>query len=67
MRRICYFDELMKVYINIKNYSDLHPHQTLNKRIELMKREWKHNAIHHFSFGERFDEKMLKVYFFGCQ
>ena len=51
----------------MKNDSHLHVHQTLNKRIWLMKREGKHNAIHHFSFGERFDEKMLKVYFFGCQ
>ena len=30
-----------------------------------MKRERQHNAIHHFSFGERFDEKMLRVHFFG--
>ena len=27
----------MKAYINIKNDSDLHSHQTLNKRIGLMK------------------------------
>ena len=52
----------MKSYINLKNYSYLHAHQTLNKRIWLMKREGKHNAIHHFSFGERFDEKMLRVH-----
>lgn len=57
----------MKVYINIKNNSSLHPHQKLNKRIGLMKRERQHNAIHHFSFGERFDEKMLRVHFFGGQ
>lgn len=57
----------MKAYINIKNDSDLHSHQTLNKRIWLMKREGKPNAIHHFSFGERFDEKMLRVHPFGGQ
>ncbi len=28
-----------------------------------MKREGKHNAIHHFSFGERFDETLMKYYF----
>ncbi|WP_277233485.1 hypothetical protein [Phocaeicola salanitronis] len=58
---------MMKAYINIKNDSHLHAHQTLNKRIGLMKRERQHNAIHHFSFGERFDEKMLRVHFFGGQ
>ena len=57
----------MKAYINIKNNSGLHPHQTLNKRIWLMKRERKHNAIHHFSFGERFDETLMKVYCNVCQ
>lgn len=57
----------MKAYINIKNDSNLHSHQTLNKRIWLMKRERQHNAIHHFSFGERFDEKMLSVHFFDGQ
>ena len=52
----------MKVYINIKNNSNLHAHQTLNKRIWLMKREGKHSPTHHFSFGERFDETLMKVY-----
>lgn len=32
-----------------------------------MKREGKHNTIHHFSFGERFDEKMLRAHPFGGQ
>jgi len=32
-----------------------------------MKREGKYKAIHHFSFGERFDEKMLRIHPFGCQ
>lgn len=32
-----------------------------------MKREGKHNAIHHFSFGKWFDENMLKVHPSGCQ
>ena len=27
-----------------------------------MKRERQHNAIHHFSFGERFDETLMKGY-----
>ena len=53
----------MKVSINIKNNSDLHTHQTLNKSIWLMKRERQHNAIHHFSFGEPFDETLIKGYY----
>lgn len=57
-----YFDELMKVYINIKNIKCLHPHQILNKRIGLMKRERKYNTAHRLSFGERFDEKSLNAY-----
>ena len=57
----------MKVYINIKNNSNLHPHQTLNKRIWLMKRENKHSPTHHFSFGERFDETLMKCYSNGNQ
>ena len=28
-----------------------------------MKRERQHNTIHHFSFGERFDETLMKYYF----
>ena len=58
----CYFDEMMKACINIKNNSGLHPHQTLNKRMWLMKREKGHSFTHRFSFGERFDERMLSVY-----
>ena len=54
---------MMKAYINIKNDSGLHPHQTLNKRIGLMKRENRRSPTHHFSFGERFDETMMKCYF----
>ena len=57
----------MKAYINIKNNSNLHTHQTLNKRIWLMKRERQPNAIHHFSFSERFDETLMKWYFISCQ
>lgn len=56
----------MKVYINIKNNSNLRPHQILNKRIGLMKKERKHNAAHRLSFGERFDEKILKIYCIDC-
>ena len=52
----------MKAYINIKNDRGLHLHQILNKRIWLMKREDKHSPTHHFSFGERFDETLMKVY-----
>ncbi|HJE38299.1 MAG TPA: hypothetical protein K8V47_00835 [Candidatus Amulumruptor caecigallinarius] len=58
---------MMKAYINIKNNSGLHLHQTLNKRIGLMKRESRCNATHHFSFGEPFDETMMKGYFNGSQ
>ena len=54
---------MMKAYINIKNNSNLHTHQTLNKSIWLMKRESGRSPIHHFSFGERFDETMMKCYF----
>ena len=57
----------MKAYINVKNNSNLHTHQTLNKRIGLMKRENRRSPTHHFSFGERFDEKMLRVHLFGGQ
>lgn len=57
----------MKAYINIKNDSDLHSHQTLNKRIGLMKRERQHNAAHRFSFGKRFDETLMKLYFISYQ
>lgn len=53
----------MKAYINIKNNSNLHTHQTLNKSIWLMKRVSGRNITHHFSFGERFDETMMKCYF----
>ena len=56
----------MKAYINIKNDSDLHSHQTLNKRIGLMKRERQHNAAHRFSFGKRFDETLMKGYCISC-
>ena len=54
---------MMKAYINIKNNSNLHTHQTLNKRIGLMKRESKCSPTHHFSFSEPFDETMMKVYY----
>ena len=57
----------MKVSINIKNDSGLHSHQTLNKRIWLMKRENGRSPIHHFSFGERFDETLMKGYCISCQ
>ena len=57
----------MKSYINIKNNSDLHAHQTLNKSIWLMKRENGYNLTHHFPFGERFDETLMKGYSISCQ
>lgn len=57
----------MKAYINVKNNSNLHTHQTLNKRIRLMKRESGRSPIHHFSFGERFDETLMKGYSISCQ
>ena len=58
---------MMKAYINIKNNRGLHLHQTLNKRIWLMKKEGRHNSTHHFSFGERFDETLMKGYCNVCQ
>ena len=58
---------MMKAYINIKNDSNLHIHQTLNKRKWLMKRESGRSPIHHFSFGERFDETLMKCYSNGNQ
>ena len=57
----------MKVYINIKNNSGLHIHRALNKRKWLMKRESGHSPTHHFSFGERFDETLMKGYSISCQ
>lgn len=32
-----------------------------------MKRERTHRTLHHFSFGERFDEAMVNIYHSGCQ
>lgn len=58
---------MMKVYINIKRNSNLRLHQPFNKRIGLMKRERTHRTLHHFSFGERFDETMMNVYHYGYQ
>ena len=58
---------MMKVYVNIKNNSDLHAHQTLNKSIWRMKRESGCSLTHHFSFGERFDETLMKGYCISCQ
>ena len=52
----------MKAYINVKNNRNLHTHQTLNKSIWLMKRESGRSITHHFSFGKRFDETMMKYY-----
>ena len=68
----CYFGEMMKRYINIKNNSNLYPHQTLNKRIGLMKREHGCNPTHHFSFGERLMKRwwrfiLLAVSVLDCQ
>ena len=57
----------MKVYINIKRNSNLRLHQPFNKRIGLMKRERTYRTLHHFSFGERFDETMMNIYHFGYQ
>ena len=57
---------MMKAYINVKNNSNLHTHQTLNKRIGLMKRENRRSPTHHFSFGERFDETLMKGYCISC-
>ena len=57
----------MKAYINVKNNSGLHTHQTLNKRIGLMKRENRRSPTHHCSFGERFDETLMKDYFISYQ
>lgn len=57
----------MKVYINIKRNSNLRLHQPFNKRIGLMKKERTHRTLHHFSFGERFDETMMNVYHYGYQ
>ena len=65
--KIRYFDEMMKVYINIKRNSNLRLHQPFNKRIGLMKRGRTYRTLHHFSFGERFDETMMNAYHFGYQ
>ena len=32
-----------------------------------MKKERTHRTLHHFSFGERFDETMMNVYHYGYQ
>lgn len=49
-------------------YSNLHFHQTFIKNIPLMKRESNADTLHptrpmmNFSFGEYFDEKMMRYY-----
>ena len=58
---------MMKVYINIKRNSNLRLYQPFNKRIGLMKRGRTYRTLHHFSFGERFDETMMNAYHFGYQ
>lgn len=55
----------MKAYINNKKYSSLRLHQPFNKRVWLMKREKTHRILHHFSFGERFDEAVMNTYCIG--
>lgn len=67
LEKFWYFDEMMKVYINIKRNSNLRLHQPFNKRIGLMKGERTYRTLHHFSFGERFDETMMNAYHFGYQ
>lgn len=67
LEKFWYFDEMMKVYINIKRNSNLRLHQPFNKRIGQMKRERTHRTLHHFSFGERFDETMMSIYHSGYQ
>ena len=57
----------MKVYIKIKRNRNLRLHQPFNKRIGLMKGERTYRTLHHFSFGERFDETMMNAYYFGYQ
>ena len=66
MKNIYYFDELMKVYINIKNIKGLHPHQILNKRIGLMKKGKEAQRYSSPFLGERFDEKILKDHCADC-
>lgn len=51
--------------MNNKKYDNLHLHQSFNKRILAMKRE--SGISHHFSFGERFDETLMKGYYNGSQ
>lgn len=62
LEKFWYFDEMMKVYINIKRNSNLRLHQPFNKRIGLMKGERTYRTLHHFSFGKRFDETMMNAY-----
>ena len=50
LEKLWYFDEMMKVYINIKRNSNLRLHQPFNKRIGLMKKERTHRTLHYF-FG----------------
>ena len=49
----------------MKKDSNLHLHQPFNKRIWLMKKERICRILHHFSFGERFDEAMMNTYCIG--
>lgn len=56
---------MMKAYINMNKDSNLHFHQPFSKRVWLMKRERTHRILHHFSFGEWFDEAMMSTYCIG--
>lgn len=58
----------MNKYINTLKYKDLHSHQTFIKSISLMKRESRADRpcptprMMNFSFGECFDETMMRTH-----
>lgn len=56
---------MMNKNINILNIRMVYTHQTIIKDIVLMKRESKNRC--YFSFGEYFDERMMRCYFVDFQ
>lgn len=56
---------MMNKNINRLNNSNIYAHQIIIKDVVLMKRESKDRC--HFSFGEHFDEMMMRCYFIDIQ
>lgn len=66
-------DEMMNKHITILKHTGLYSHQMFIKSIPMMKRERGTDRpcltmqMMNFSFGEYFDERMMKVYYVVIQ